>query len=622
MAPSKRKASAPPAQTSRINGDPSTDKKRKTTTDAPPPTNPNASSDPLRTPHAFYKDSETHGIVLRKFYPSEMSNARAQAYNNNELPRPIETLYAALAEPETASLRKSLPVRQAVVHWFKMDLRLHDNRSLWLASQKAQEAGVPLICLYVLSPEDLEAHLRAPIRVDFMLRTLEILKKDLDALGIPLWVETVGKRKEVPSRIKELMKSWGASHLFCAMEYEVDELRREAKLVKRLAEGEEDERMVAEVVHDTCVVMPGALKSGSGGQYAVYSPWYRAWIKHVEENPDCLEMYEKPGPNPPGTRDRRQFSHLFNRPIPEAPEGKRLRDDDEKVRYRALWPAGEHEALKRLDKFCDEDIGKYAERRDMPACKQGTSHLSVHFASGTLSARTAIRAARDRNTTKKLNGGNEGIQRWISEVAWREFYKHVLVGWPYVCMNKPFKPLYSNIEWSYNPTHFHAWTQGRTGFPIIDAAMRQVLATGYMHNRLRMVVASFLAKDLLIDWRMGERYFMEHLIDGDFASNNGGWGFAASVGVDPQPYFRVFNPLLQSEKFDPDGEYIRRWVEELRDLDDLHLSKKEVHDPYGRCGSEEVKKKLEEERGYPRPIVEHAGARERALEAYKRGLAK
>lgn len=185
-------------------------------------------------------------------------------------------------------------------------------------------------------------------------------------------------------------------------------------------------------------------------------------------------------------------------------------------------------------------------------------------------------------------------------------------------MNKPFKPTYSNIEWSYNLDHFHAWTSGRTGFPIIDAAMRQVLATGYMHNRLRMIVASFLAKDLLVDWRMGERYFMEHLIDGDFASNNGGWGFAASVGVDPQPYFRVFNPLLQSEKFDPEGEYIKKWVEELRDLKGGKGG--EVHDPYGR-GSEEVKRKLEK-RGYPRGIVEHSGARERALEAYKRGLAR
>jgi len=177
-------------------------------------------------------------------------------------------------------------------------------------------------------------------------------------------------------------------------------------------------------------------------------------------------------------------------------------------------------------------------------------------------------------------------------------------------MNKPFKPEYSNIEWSYDKGHFKAWCEGRTGFPIVDAAMRQLLETGWMHNRCRMIVASFLSKDLLLDWRMGERFFMEHLVDGDFASNNGGWGFAASVGVDPQPYFRVFNPLLQSEKFDPDGEYIRRWVPELRDV-----AGNAIHEPYARGAGVQAKA-----RGYPGPIVQHKGARERALAAYKKGI--
>jgi deoxyribodipyrimidine photo-lyase len=179
-------------------------------------------------------------------------------------------------------------------------------------------------------------------------------------------------------------------------------------------------------------------------------------------------------------------------------------------------------------------------------------------------------------------------------------------------MNKPFKPEYSNIEWSYNSSHFAAWCEGRTGFPIVDAAMRQLLSIGYMHNRCRMIVASFLSKDLLIDWRMGERFFMEHLIDGDFASNNGGWGFSASVGVDPQPYFRIFNPLLQSEKFDPDGEYIRKWVSELRDI----KGSKAIHDPYGRGAAVQARKA-----GYPESIVNHKESRERALRAYKAGIA-
>ncbi|KAF5663790.1 deoxyribodipyrimidine photo-lyase [Fusarium denticulatum] len=582
----KRESSSPPA------------KKAKTSK-----TNGSSSSDALRQPHHKAGEAEENGIAIRKFYPPEMSNARARAYNDNELPRPIEVLVSALED--TAQERKSTDVKKAVVHWFKMDLRLSDNRALALASDKAKEAGVPLIAMYIISPQDYEAHLRSPVRIDFMLRTLEVIKHDLAKLDIPLYVETVEKRKRVPDRILELMDEWGASHLYANMEYEVDELRREASMIRDFAENGK----AFEVVHDTCVVPPGELHTGAGKQYAVYTPWHKSWIAHIHENLDLLELYDPPEKNPSSAR--KDFAKLFNVEIPDAPKSKRL-DGEEKERLRSLWPCGEHEAKKRLDKFCEEMIGNYQKKRNIPA-EAGTSSISVHLASGTISARTCVRTARDRNKTKKLNGGNEGIQTWISEVAWRDFYKHVLVHWPYVwsSMNKPFKPEYSNISWSYDNDHFAAWCEGRTGFPIVDAAMRQLNHLGYMHNRCRMIVACFLAKDLLLDWRKGERYFMEHLVDGDFASNNGGWGFSASVGVDPQPYFRIFNPLLQSEKFDPDGDYIRKWVPELKDLDS-----KAIHDPYNRGAGPKAKKN-----GYPAPIVTHKDCRERALAAYKEGLA-
>lgn len=180
-------------------------------------------------------------------------------------------------------------------------------------------------------------------------------------------------------------------------------------------------------------------------------------------------------------------------------------------------------------------------------------------------------------------------------------------------MNKPFKPEYSNIRWEYDLDQFQKWKTGMTGFPIVDAAMRQAANTGYMHNRPRMIVASFLAKDLLIDWRMGEQWFMLNLIDGSFASNNGGWGFSASCGVDPQPYFRIFNPLLQSEKFDPEGDYIRKWIPELGEIKD----NKSIHDPYGRGAG-----KVAEKNGYPKPMVNHKEARERALERFKAGIGR
>ncbi|KAI1074999.1 deoxyribodipyrimidine photo-lyase [Whalleya microplaca] len=584
----KRKAVVP-------NGTPNSTSSKKPKLE--PTTTP--SSDPLRQPHHLAAIAEDHGIVQRKFYPPELSNARAHAYATDALPRPIEQLTAA--QEETAPARANVTVGAAVVHWFKTDLRVADNRALWEARQKAG-ADVPLIGLFVVSPEDMQAHLTAPARVDFIFRTLRILRADLEALGIPLYIETVPKRREIPERIIEFMQEWGASHLFANMEYEVDELRREAKIIRLGAE----KGIAVEVVHDTCVVPPGALTSGAGRQYAVYSPWYRAWMAHVHAHPELLRPFTVPAGNSPAAREK--VAVLFDCEVPAIPHDKQL-SAEEAERFAALWPAGEHEAMDRLDKFCEEKIAAYGKRRNFPA-DAATSSISVHLAAGTLSARTAVKTARDRNKTKKLDAGVEGIQTWISEVAWRDFYRHVLVNWPYICMNKPFKPEYSNIAWSYNASHLAAWREGRTGFPLVDAAMRQLRRVGWMHNRCRMVVASFLSKDLLADWRLGERHFMEHLVDGDFASNSGGWGFSASVGVDPQPYFRVFNPLLQSEKFDPAGEYIRKWVPELR-----NVKGKAVHDPYGRGAGAQAKKE-----GYPRPIVDHKESRERALKAYKAGI--
>lgn len=376
----------------------------------------------LSDPHPFYKDTEEHSIVLRKFYPHEMCNARALAYNENKLPRPMELVQAA--QLETAAQRRKVAVGEAVVHWFKMDLRTADNRALSMAAAKAKDAGVPLIALYIVSPQDWEAHLTAPVRVDFMLRTLQVLKADLEKLDIPLYVETVDKRKGVPARIVNLMQEWGANHLFANLEYEVDELRREAEMVRTLAKTSK----AFELVHDTCVVPPGNLKSGAGRQYAVYSPWYRAWMAHIHSNLDLLEESPAPPKNPESARTK--FGKLFSSKVPEAPVSKRLSTEDAK-KFQALWPAGEHEAHKRLGKFCEQRIDSYAAKRNFPA-DNGTSSLSAHLAAGTLSARTCVRTARQHNSTKKLDGGSQGIQTWISEVAWRDFYKHVLVNWPFV----------------------------------------------------------------------------------------------------------------------------------------------------------------------------------------------
>ncbi|KAK3173762.1 hypothetical protein OEA41_007094 [Lepraria neglecta] len=545
------------------------------------------------------KQEEVYGIVDRQFYPPEMTNGRCNQYKSNEIERPIETLDKA--QKETQSERNKIQVKDAVVHWFKCDLRTTDNKALHLASEKAKSKGVPLICLHIISPQDYKAHMTSAVRADFVLRTLEVLKEDLAELDIPLYVETVEKRKRIPERIFELCKQWGASHLYINIEYEVDELRREALMTRKGLE----EGIAVDAVPDTCVVAPGELSSGNGNQYSVYSPWFRAWLTYLHKHPHQLDLFDPPAKNPANAR--KAYKDLFDSPIPDAP-GNKMLTDEEKKRFRSMWPPGEHEARERLSKFLQERVHDYKDKRNFPAANN-TAVISVHLASGTLSARTAVATARDANNPKKLDGGDQGIVNWISEVAWRDFYKHVLAHWPYVCMNKPFKPEYTNIKWEYNNEVFTKWTQGQTGYPFIDAAMRQLNHTGYMHNRARMAVASFLAKDLLIDWRMGERYFMEHLIDGDFASNNGGWGFSASTGADPQPYFRIFNPILQSEKFDDNGEYIRKWVPELKDVQG-----KAIHDPHGRS-AKGVK-------GYPKMCVDHKESRNRALARYKEGLGR
>ncbi|KAL4866110.1 hypothetical protein BDV12DRAFT_139927 [Aspergillus spectabilis] len=557
--------------------------------------------DPEEKYHPNASQTASFGIVLRDFYPPEMSNSRCDAYTTGKLIRPIEALN--IANRETEDVRHEIKPNAAVVHWFKSDLRIHDNHGLQAAYLVAKENKIPLIGVYILSPEDLTAHLASPARVDFTLRTLRLLQRDLGELDVPLYMETQAHRENIPQRLVDLCHEWGANHLFANLEYEVDELRREARLIRLCA----NNGINFDTRHDTCVVIPGLLASKQGKQYAVYSHWFRSWLAFLSENPRTLENGEDLGSNPGDAR--RVFKGLFDSEVPKAPEGKRIDDDEDREkagRLREMFPAGEHEGLRRLEVFLEEKASAYDDERSF-LDREGTSVLSPYFASGALSARTAVVLARKANGNR-IAGGEPGYISWISEVAWRDFYKHVLVNWPFICMNKCFKPAFTNLDWSYYQAHFHAWTTGQTGYPLVDAAMRQLAHSCWIPNRARMVVSSFLSKDLLIDWRRGERYFMEQLVDGDFASNHGGWGFGSSTGVDPQPYFRIFNPLRQSERFDPEGIYIRKWVPELRGVEG-----KAIHAPYERGAG-----LVAEREGYPRPIVNHAESKEKALMAFRR----
>jgi deoxyribodipyrimidine photo-lyase len=270
---------------------------------------------------------------------------------------------------------------------------------------------------------------------------------------------------------------------------------------------------------------------------------------------------------------------------------------------RALWPAGEAEARSRLDTFADTRIDAYKSERDFPA-KPGTSQLSAYLAAGVISPRQCLHAALQSNQGE-FESGKVGAVTWINELLWREFYKHILVGYPRVSRHRAFRPETEALAWRDAPEELAAWQEARTGLPIIDAAMRQLLETGWMHNRLRMVVAMFLTKNLLIDWREGERFFMRHLIDGDLAANNGGWQWSSSTGTDSAPYFRIFNPLSQSEKFDSEGLFIKHWLPKL-----TGLNKKELHNPADLDGLFGVA-------DYPAPIVDLSASRVRALAAFK-----
>jgi len=338
---------------------------------------------------------------------------------------------------------------------------------------------------------------------------------------------------------------------------------------------------------------------------SVFSPWSRKWISKIYEDQSYLSVSSKPCKNPPTTRQ--EFQDLFSEPIPNAPSSHSLSETDQE-KFSALWPAGEHAAQERLEEFCREKIQDYALFRSEPNLNAG-SGLSVHLSQGTLSARSCIRHARASNVSGQLDGGKPGVVAWINEIGWRDFYRRipslppadpdVLAAWPRVCKNKSFKADYDRIEWEDNDKHFNAWCDGRTGVPIVDAGMRQLNSTGWMHNRARMITASYLSKHLLIYWRRGERYFMEHLMDGDFASNNGGWQWTVGSGNDPCPWFRIFNPWLQSSKFDPSGDYIRRYVEELRSL-----PTSAIHAPHEKFTKDQL-----ERLGYCEPALEHTFAR-------------
>ena len=464
--------------------------------------------------------------------------------------------------------------------WLRTDLRVHDNTALSAAMKQG-----PTVAVYVISPAQWHSHDDAPSKVDFWLRNLQALKAELKALNVPLLIVHANTWDKAPKALLDLCQTHKIEHVHVNEEYGVNEDNRD-KAVEALL----DKRDIGFTRHlDQLFFTPGSVLTKSGGYFKVYTQFRKV----------CYQRMHHSMPSVTRLPRKQSALHVKSDAVPDHVKGFATPSDT----IRKLWPAGEDEARKRLEHFTDDQVHYYNDERDYPA-KPGTSQLSAYLAAGVISPRQCLHAAL-RSNNGEFETGNVGSVTWINELLWREFYKHVLVGFPRVSRHRAFRPETEALKWRHAPKDLQAWQQGRTGLPIVDAAMRQLLETGWMHNRLRMIVAMFLTKNLLIDWREGERFFMQHLIDGDLAANNGGWQWSSSTGTDSSPYFRIFNPLNQSERFDPEGLFIKKWVPEL-----AKLNKRDVHDPSSLGGLFGVD-------GYPAPIVNLKASRERALTAFK-----
>lgn len=469
--------------------------------------------------------------------------------------------------------------------WFRQDLRLNDHAAFWHATQTDS-----CIALVILSPQQWQLHDDAPIKINFYLRQLARLQQDLDALNIPLIIRHVDLWQNIPEHILQLCQQLSVTQIHANIELGVNELKRDQAIQQCLSQHHID----IQFLQDRTLFPVGSIRNQSQRPYQVFSAFKKSCYERLQISLPLL--YPKPHPQLPLDTAYLAQCNQLNDPLPEI--GKISASQQE------LWPVGEEYALQCLDNFIEQQVEQYHIQRDLPA-HYGTSKLSPYLNIGVLSVRQCLQAL-FRKQAGHFIIEHLGQQTWLDELLWREFYQHILYDFPHVSKHQSFKQLTREISWREAPEDLYRWQQGQTGIPIVDAGMRQLLQTGWMHNRVRMICAMFLAKNLLIDWRHGERWFMQHLIDGDLAANNGGWQWCASTGTDAVPYFRVFNPVSQSQKFDPEGQYIRQWVPELS-----HLDAKFIHEPYAHLSANNLTHL------YPEPMVDLKSSRIRAIEAFK-----
>ncbi len=464
------------------------------------------------------------------------------------------------------------------IWWVRRDLRLTDNQALTAALAQAEQ----IVPVFIFDPDLLNSPYVGSKRLAFLQGGLRALDAELQDRGSRLIV-----RRDNPIEVlTELLSTSGADAIFAEEDFSPFARRRDKAVAQDLP---------LTLVGGQTVRPPSAVLKSDNSPYTVYTPYSKTW--------KSLSLPEKKDLHPAPTKISTP-AELASEAIPSEPP---LPDS-------VPFKPGEAEAQRRFNAFVEGDeaaIFRYADRRNRPDL-DGTSQLSPYLRFGMLSVRQTVVKALEVHASAPGSAARKGVETWLNELIWREFYISILYHFPHV-RQKNFRSDYDTISWNNDEANFAAWCKGLTGYPIVDAAMRQLAQSGWMHNRARMIVASFLVKDLLIDWRWGEKWFMQHLVDGDPAANNGGWQWSAGTGTDAAPYFRIFNPTLQGQKHDPNGNYGRRWLPELAGVPDKY-----IHEPHKMPLNEQKQAGCILGEDYPEPIVDHSSARERTLNAYRR----
>ena len=462
------------------------------------------------------------------------------------------------------------------VIWFRSDLRIDDNPALMSAINKCEE----VIAIYIFSELQWKLHNESNIKLEFLINNLSLLKKSLEELNIPLVVINTESYVTLPKDLCFFSGKQKIDHVFWNNEFGYNESKRDLVAIEALKKI----NIQTSNFFDQVVYEPGFLKTGQGNPFSIFTPFKRRWVENFNIN--FLDIshptaVKKPLSIKSNLSDLKFFkTHAVN---------------------IDLWPAGEKVAKERLKNFLQSKVKLYSDSRNSPII-DGTSRISPYLALGILSPKRCILEGLKLNNFE-FASGNKGICMWIDEIIWREFYRNIMHSFPKVSKNQPFKDYTNSIKWRYSEDELKAFYAGKTGFPIVDAGIRQMLTEGWMHNRLRMVVAMFFTKNMLHDWRLGEKFFMQNLIDGDFSSNNGGWQWSSSTGTDSAPYFRVFNPITQSKNFDPTGEFIKKFIPELN-----NIPMTQIH---------QLKDDVFSSTDYPTPILDLKESRVRAIQAFK-----